>query len=102
MRNRILNLNVVKGLLELVENKVVVITGASSGIGQATATRLAQAGAKVVFSARRVERLVNIKGVLYGIAAAVPIMEHRPPIFGDDYLSWHGCDRATYTYHDNG
>lgn len=130
----------------MVENKVVVITGASSGIGQATAVRLAQGGAKVVLSARRAERLketvhqiteaggsaryfgadvtsmndvqaladfavetygtidawvnnaglmplsflnkrkvdewdqmidVNIKGVLYGIAAAVPIMERQ-------------------------
>ncbi|MCF8568226.1 SDR family oxidoreductase [Alicyclobacillus tolerans] len=132
--------------MQLVENKVVVITGASSGIGQATALRLAQGGAKVVLSARRVERLkeivhqiteaggsasymgadatsmkdvqaladfavhtygtidvwvnnaglmplsflnkrkvnewdrmidVNIKGVLYGIAAVVPIMERQ-------------------------
>lgn len=130
----------------MVENKVVVITGASSGIGQAAAVRLARGGAKVVLSARRAERLketvdtivkdggtasyfetdvvsmnevqaladfavetygtidvwvnnaglmplsflnkrkvhewdqmidVNIKGVLYGIAAAVPIMERQ-------------------------
>ncbi|MCY0902706.1 MAG: SDR family oxidoreductase [Firmicutes bacterium] len=128
----------------MIEQQVVVITGASSGIGEATAIRLASAGARVVLSARRVDRLretvqkitesggtacylpadvasmsdvqaladfavetygtidvwvnnaglmplsflnkrkvdewdqmidVNIKGVLYGIAAAVPIME---------------------------
>jgi NADP-dependent 3-hydroxy acid dehydrogenase YdfG len=43
-----------------VENKVVVITGASSGIGEATATLLAQNGAKVVLGARRTEKLEKI------------------------------------------
>jgi NADP-dependent 3-hydroxy acid dehydrogenase YdfG len=40
-----------------IEGKVVVITGASSGIGEATAELLAAAGAKVIMGARRVERL---------------------------------------------
>ena len=43
-----------------VENKVVVITGASSGIGEATAKLLASNGAAVVLGARRGERLQEI------------------------------------------
>jgi NADP-dependent 3-hydroxy acid dehydrogenase YdfG len=43
-----------------VENKVIVITGASSGIGEASAKLLAQNGAKVVLGARRTEKLEKI------------------------------------------
>ena len=45
-----------------VKNKVVIITGASSGIGEATARLLAQNGEKVVLGARRKERLEKITG----------------------------------------
>jgi len=43
-----------------VSDKVVVITGASSGIGATTATLLARRGAKVVLGARRQDRLNKI------------------------------------------
>ncbi|MDZ4871041.1 MAG: putative oxidoreductase [Chroococcidiopsis cubana SAG 39.79] len=43
-----------------VENKVIAITGASSGIGEATAKLLAQNGAYVVLGARRTEKLEKI------------------------------------------
>jgi NADP-dependent 3-hydroxy acid dehydrogenase YdfG len=43
-----------------IENKVVLITGASSGIGEATARLLASRGAKVLVGARRTERLEKI------------------------------------------
>lgn len=43
-----------------IEGKVVAITGASSGIGEATALMLAKAGAKVVLGARRSDRLKDL------------------------------------------
>lgn len=43
-----------------IKNKVVIITGASSGIGEATAYKLAQAGAKLVLGARREDKLQAI------------------------------------------
>ena len=42
------------------QNRVVVITGASSGIGKAMAREYAKMGAKVVMAARREEELKRI------------------------------------------
>ena len=43
-----------------IEGKVVVITGASSGLGEATAQLLCAQGASVVLGARRVDRLQSL------------------------------------------
>ena len=40
-----------------IKDKVIVITGASSGMGQAAATHLAEKGARVVLAARRNDRI---------------------------------------------
>jgi len=43
-----------------IADKVVVITGASSGLGEATARRLAEGGAKLMLGARRESRLKEL------------------------------------------
>ncbi len=47
-----------------IEGKVVVITGASSGLGEATARHLAQKGAAVVLGARRRDRIESLSNDL--------------------------------------
>lgn len=44
-----------------IKDKVIIITGASSGIGEATAKELASKGAKVVLAARREDRLIKLQ-----------------------------------------
>lgn len=48
----------------MIKDKVVIITGASSGIGEATAKLLAGKGAKVVLGARREDKLKQIAGAI--------------------------------------
>jgi NAD(P)-dependent dehydrogenase (short-subunit alcohol dehydrogenase family) len=65
------------GVLDLfkLDGKVAVVTGASSGLGVAFATGLAEAGADVAICARRVERLEETKAKVEAIGrrcVAVP------------------------------
>ena len=48
----------------MLKGKVAIVTGASSGIGQATAAALSKAGAKVAIGARRTDRLETLKAEL--------------------------------------
>jgi NADP-dependent 3-hydroxy acid dehydrogenase YdfG len=54
-----------------IKDKVVVITGASSGIGEAVAVMLAERGAKVVLGARGLDRLEALAGRIAGAAGEV-------------------------------
>jgi NAD(P)-dependent dehydrogenase (short-subunit alcohol dehydrogenase family) len=50
-----------RSLAGRVKDKVVVVTGSSSGIGKATALKLAEAGARVILVARGEEKLVETR-----------------------------------------
>jgi NADP-dependent 3-hydroxy acid dehydrogenase YdfG len=62
-------------MTEILANTAALVTGASSGIGAATARALAAEGAAVGLLARRAERLAELKGEIEsagGTALAVP------------------------------
>ena len=61
--------------MENIENKVVVITGASSGLGETTARHLASKGAAVVLGARRLENLEKIAADIRAAGGKVEILQ---------------------------
>ena len=58
--NRHFTVNGMDRKMENIKDKVVIITGASSGIGEETARVLAKEGAKLVLGARREDRLQKL------------------------------------------
>ena len=57
------------------KGKTILITGASSGIGKATAQRCSQAGASLILLGRNKERLENVLSSLAGINHVAHILE---------------------------
>lgn len=63
-----------------IRGQIALITGASSGIGEACALRLAEAGCKVVVVARREERLVALRDkivAMFGTPVHVVVLDAR-------------------------
>lgn len=54
--------------------KVAVVTGASGGIGAAIARALAEAGARVVIGARRLDELQRVKNDIEGQVIGASVM----------------------------
>jgi NADP-dependent 3-hydroxy acid dehydrogenase YdfG len=68
--------------MQNIKGKVVVITGASSGLGEATARLLSTQGATVVLGARRIERLQKLADELtanggQAFALATDVTDHN-------------------------
>ncbi len=64
------------------QDKVVLITGASSGFGEDAALLFAKEGCKVVLAARRIDRLQNLAAKIQsqgGEAIAIPVDLMNPP-----------------------
>ncbi len=85
-----------RSLAGAVRGKVVLITGASSGIGKATAVKVADAGATVLLVARSVEKLEETKAEIVGAGGIAHI--HRCDMsdiedierMAEEVLAYHG------------
>ena len=63
-----------------INNKVIIVTGASDGIGEAVAKKLARAGAKVVLAARSDEKLAALAHEFPGSVAVHTDMTQQADI----------------------
>jgi NAD(P)-dependent dehydrogenase (short-subunit alcohol dehydrogenase family) len=85
-----------RSLSAAVRGKVVLVTGASSGIGKATAVKVADAGATVLLVARSVEKLEETKAEIEGSGGVAHI--HRCDMsdteeverMAEEVLAYHG------------
>ena len=50
--------------VDFFKEKVIIITGSSSGIGRATSLALAQYGSKVVLASRTIEKLISLEELI--------------------------------------
>jgi NAD(P)-dependent dehydrogenase (short-subunit alcohol dehydrogenase family) len=75
-----------RSLRGAVQNKNVLITGGSSGIGRATALRLADAGARILIVARDPQKLA-------GVRAEIESRGGRVSIYSHDISDPDSCDR---------
>lgn len=76
--------------MEGLTDKVIVITGASEGIGRALALAMAPLGCKLVLSARNESRLRSL-------AHEVASQGHEPLVFSADVTSKNQCDELIET-----
>ncbi len=81
------------------KNKLAVVTGASSGIGAATARRLAREGMRVALVARRLDRLETLAGEIraaggqaYPIPADLTQESDRARVFREIEERFGGAD----------
>jgi short-subunit dehydrogenase len=63
--------------------RTAIVTGASSGIGYATAVTLARAGASVVITARRKDRLDNLAAAIADQGGTTLVVAADVSISGD-------------------
>ena len=79
------------------DGKVVIVTGASSGLGVAFAHCFAEASADVVLGARRVEKLERVADSILAARLAIEAVRHEDSERGARCFAIHTPDSTSAT-----
>ena len=71
-------------MINFYKDKVIIVTGASSGIGQASARRFASMGAKLVLASRNIDKLEEIAKELSAVSHQKPVLCVKTDVTKED------------------
>ena len=90
----------IRGNVMNIKDKIVLITGGSSGIGKETAVHLSRLGAKVILVARSNDRLMQVQNAIKEITMEAPLIIQCDITIEEDVSRMAAIVRKKYNHVD--